>query len=448
MLQTQPTTCFTASQLEQLCQSSRIERTMYLLFALNHWAKARNRLFYVDRQGLYIIKGVVLRQAYISGALEVRCYIDGRDGFGAELAYDTAADCAAEGFLWHIEALVGQPPSPAEDIYDRLVRQFYTRMTGKASIFPADVQELEIQQIRTCIFAQLQMLERKARSERQPIPYKELQALCIAPSDLLYIQDRRHYDLGSWDSWQQLDSSDLRKLDPEGLSLIAFHYTSPVAHFVFHLPLRLAEEFVPLPLIEQLKRKPAGSREFGEHYGRAITEAESLQHPIADLLGELGVETMTLFPRLLKNKQAYLHIQPMHHLARTDGTEEGANELAPLLWHRAESSTEKSPSHPICALGELDTCLLCSVQIHTDDVLARLEHWQIAHPGQDLTIGQARWILNCRTPREQFYQEYPPDYRAHHRRGWGTRYWRIETLAAHLKHKVAQNSGAVLPHPN
>jgi hypothetical protein len=43
----------TASQLEQLCQPEQLERTLFLLFHLNHWAKAREQLFFADRQGLY-----------------------------------------------------------------------------------------------------------------------------------------------------------------------------------------------------------------------------------------------------------------------------------------------------------------------------------------------------------------------------------------------------------
>ena len=42
----------TLSHLEELCQTERIERTLCLLFYLNHWAKAREQLFFADRQGL------------------------------------------------------------------------------------------------------------------------------------------------------------------------------------------------------------------------------------------------------------------------------------------------------------------------------------------------------------------------------------------------------------
>src|SRR5260370_16574619 len=55
-------TTLTPSQLEQLCQPQQLERTLYLLFNMNHWAKAREQLFFVDRQGIYAVKAALLRQ--------------------------------------------------------------------------------------------------------------------------------------------------------------------------------------------------------------------------------------------------------------------------------------------------------------------------------------------------------------------------------------------------
>src|SRR5271154_5827710 len=67
--QKQPSTGLTMTRLKQLCQPGRIENTMHMLFALNHWAKARERLFFADRQGLYRVKTALLRQAYKSGSV-------------------------------------------------------------------------------------------------------------------------------------------------------------------------------------------------------------------------------------------------------------------------------------------------------------------------------------------------------------------------------------------
>ena len=51
MSQAPNSTGLTSSQMEQLCQPEQLERTLRLLFDMNHWAKARERLFFVDRQG-------------------------------------------------------------------------------------------------------------------------------------------------------------------------------------------------------------------------------------------------------------------------------------------------------------------------------------------------------------------------------------------------------------
>jgi len=59
------------SRLAWLCQPERIERTLHLLFSLNHWAKARERLLYADRQGLYRVKAAVVQQAFASGLVSL-----------------------------------------------------------------------------------------------------------------------------------------------------------------------------------------------------------------------------------------------------------------------------------------------------------------------------------------------------------------------------------------
>src|SRR6266851_4960011 len=86
----------TSSQLEQLCQPEQLERTLHLLFHMNHWAKARERLFFADRQGLYQVKAAVLRQAWAVGTIEATAYIDGIQGFGKDITLDIAADLVAE----------------------------------------------------------------------------------------------------------------------------------------------------------------------------------------------------------------------------------------------------------------------------------------------------------------------------------------------------------------
>lgn len=422
---------FTTVQLEQLCQADRIENTLRLLFALNHWAKAREHLFFADRQGLYQVKAALLSYAYITGLLTARAYIDGREGFGAELAFELAADIAAEGFLWRLEELITKSVDEPEDTYERLVHQLYTRVSGKTEICPADVEKLKAKQIHEYILTSLQELEHEARASGQPIPWGRLTELCIAPSDLLCIQDRRYYDLGDWDSWDQLDSSDLRKLDPEGLSLIAFDYTSPNAHYVFHLPLRIAETFVPREQIVLLKRTPWTSRESGEYYGRAVSEAESLQQPIASILSELGVDIVAVCPRHLMNKED----AAFNSIWRYATEEDDEDEEEAMYWLNL---ARKARSMSITG-----ACPLCHTLVEAMPLFARVEHWQREHPGQDLTINQAGWLLNCSLTKKVFCLQYPPDYRAPHERGWGTRYWRVETLSGWLS-RLSEDSEPVL----
>jgi len=55
-------------------QPERIERTLRLLFFLNHWAKARERLLYTDRQGLYRVKAALVRQTF-AAIVAMNCLI-------------------------------------------------------------------------------------------------------------------------------------------------------------------------------------------------------------------------------------------------------------------------------------------------------------------------------------------------------------------------------------
>lgn len=426
----------TAFQLARLCLAEQIERTMHLLFSLNHWAKARERLFFADRQGLYQVKAAIVRQAYEAGHLIAHAYVDGKASFGKELAFDLAADTAAEGIIWRLEEFFASPSTPTHDMYDRMARQFYAKMTGREIRSADDRKRLEEEQIQEYILAQLRELEREARATCQPIPRARLMELCIAPGDLLAIEGRRYYDLGDWDSWDRLDDSDLRKLDPEGLSLVAFQYASRTSHYTFHLPFRLAEAFVPTWLIDQLKCAPWSSREHGEYYGRAVTEAESLQQPITDILLELSVDISAICPRQLLDKQEHMLAQALRYAAWCEEQDFYADEDEDddaVFWQEDYTPRQRK-SQPSTTQRAPDECPFCLTSIPATGA-ARLNHWQQEHPGQDLTFSQVSWVMDqIRTPgqitsKKQFYQEYPPDYREPHEKGLGTRYWRIETLA-------------------
>ena len=432
MSQKQQASIFTAAQLEQLCQGEQIEHTLHLLFSLNHWAKARERLFYADRQGLYTVKGAILRQAYLAGLIEARGYIDGIEGFGAELAFDIAANITAESVLWRLEELVELSAVEEQDENDRIARQFYTRMTGKKVCTEDDLGDLKIARIQEYILTQLRALEREARATRQPIPRHKLMELCVAPSDLLCIQGQRQYNLADWDRWDFLNESDLRKLDPEGLSLIAFHYTSLTANYVFHMPFRLAEAFLPANRISAQRNAPTASREHGEYYGRSITERESLQQPIAEILGELDIIISTAnFPHLLSDKQEFIYTQSKSYNAwnNDDDFEDDEDELDNEYWQEIHSPQGRQQSQPPASRRNGDKCPRCRAQVNATSAVARAEHWQQEHSNYDLSFSQASWVLHSEMIKELFCELYPPDYREPHELGWGPRYWRINTLA-------------------
>ena len=404
---------------------------MHLLFFMNHWAKARERLFFADRQGLYQVKAAVLQQAYAT--IESSAYIDGIAGFGQDISLDSAADIAAEVVIERLAGLSDPDPfmSDIHEKFNAMACQFYTRMTGKEVAAPSDVGTLDMQQVREYIYTRLQELECQARATRRPIPCDELSALCVAPTDLLYIQDRRFYYLETWDSWDNLDASDLRKLDPEGLSLIAFRYTSPIARYVFHLPFRVAEEFLSAQQVHDLKNAPAASREFGEYYGRPITESESLHHPIVEILRELGVDIAAICPRQLKNKaleQAIRSAQWDEDWSYGDEDEE----LDEGVWDDVPAKKKQFQQQPVHR--EPECCPQCYTRVDTPGI-SRIDHWRQTHPGQDLTISQASWVLNRSTTKEQFCTDLPPDYRVpiEGSKGKGTRYWRLETLETRVR---------------
>src|SRR6266566_6004885 len=94
------------SRFAWLCQQERIERTLHLLFFLNHWAKARERLLYADRQGLYRVKAAVVQQAFAAGLVSPVSYVDGSPGFAREFSLDLAADIATEVFIERLAMLI------------------------------------------------------------------------------------------------------------------------------------------------------------------------------------------------------------------------------------------------------------------------------------------------------------------------------------------------------
>lgn len=300
------------SRLEWLCQPEQIEQTLCLLYYLNFWKKANQRLLYADRQGLREAQALVLEQATKMGRIRAALYLDGTRRFPGELLLESAAANAARGVLIHLKGLrdpeIWPPFAPDGDrVYQRFIRPFYRRLTGKDCKLVADVEEtLELAQVHDYIQEHLRRLVTRAQLTRRPLSIRRLAALCVAPIDLLHIRDNRLYFLDSYDSWDELDISDQRKLDPEGYSEIAFQYRSPTAEYVFHLPFRWAETFLPPELVRELQKMPGISQEHGIFQGKRIDEEESEKHAPKEILQDLGVDIASLCPHKLLDKESYL----------------------------------------------------------------------------------------------------------------------------------------------
>ncbi|MGZ3645004.1 MAG: hypothetical protein ACXVCM_14285, partial [Ktedonobacteraceae bacterium] len=275
-----------SSRLEWLCQPAQIGRTLHLLFSLNHWAKAKEQLLYADRQGLYKVKAAIVQQAVAAGLIRPVAYVDGSAAFAGDYSFDLAADVATEAFLDGLAMLFEEEehlPAHADEI-DSITLSLFALITGHDLTSRADIETLDVERMKEFLLDRLEVLVAQARSTRRPISGRDLAALCIEPVDLLNIHWSRDRPSPRWD---ELDEGEEIQLDPEGLSLIAFAYESSTAHYVFHLPFRIAERFLPEQLVRELRTRPRDSRECGVFFGRTITEAESQEHPVEEILHEL-----------------------------------------------------------------------------------------------------------------------------------------------------------------
>lgn len=312
------------SRLEWLCQPAQIERTLHLLFYLNHWAKAKEQLLYADRQGLYKVKAAVVQQAVMTGLISPIAYIDGSAAFARDFSFDFAADMATAAFLDRLAVLFEENESFPEhaDEIDSTALSLFANITGYQPMSRADIETLDIERIKAFLRKRLEALIAQAKSTRQPISGNELAALCIEPIDLLDIHWSRNRPSPCWD---ELDESEATRLDPERLSLIAFEYDSSTAHYVFHLPFRVAERFLPEQLARRLRDQPKESREDGVFFGRTITETESQEHPIEDILHALGVDIAGVCPHQLTEKREYIS-QPAGRYSFWEQDEEDGEE--------------------------------------------------------------------------------------------------------------------------
>lgn len=300
------------SRLEWLCQPEQIEETLRLLYYLNSWKKASQQLLYADRRGLQEVQALVLARATLMGIMQAVTYTDGTGRFPGELLLESVAENSARGVLIHIQGLrnpdIWPPFYPDGDtIYQRFIRPFYKRITGQDFKLVADAAgALNLAQIRDYIQKHLQKLVERSRATRQPLSLRRLTNLCIAPVDLLHIRDNRIYFLDGYETWRDLDESDLRKLDPEGYSEIALRYTSPTAEYIFHLPFRKAESFVPITRIHELQCTPGFSQAHGLFQGQVLNDEQSMTKPVKEILQDLGVDIASVCPHQLLEKETYL----------------------------------------------------------------------------------------------------------------------------------------------
>ncbi len=421
------------SRLKWLCQPAQIERTLHLLFYLNHWAKAREQLLYADRQGLYQVKAAVVQQAVAAELIRPVAYIDGSAAFAGDYSFDLAADMATEVFLDRLAMLFEEDehlPAHANEI-DSTALGLFACITGHGLTSRTDIETLDVERIKAFLLERLEELEAQARSTRQPIAYSDLAAFCIEPVDLLDIHWRRNRPSPRWD---ELDESEVIQLDPEGLSLIAFEYSSSTAHYVFHLPFRVAERFLPEQLVRELRTRPRDSREYGVFFGRTITEAESQEHPLAEILHELGVDIAAVCPHELKDKREHVsQLASRYSYWDDDGEDDDEDEdWGDEEW---EVLPRRPRKHKYTAEPAPGTCPLCGRAVEPGSAL-RVEHWRHNHPDQDLMVSSAAWVLGkSKTELKSPSTAIPPDY-------WGpsseqgengARFWKLESLETAIR---------------
>ena len=416
------------SRLEWLCQPAQIERTLHLLFSLNHWAKAREQLLYADRQGLYQVKAAVVQQAVAAELIRPIAYIDGSAAFAGDYSFDLAADMATEVFLDGLAMLFEEDEhllAHADEI-DSTVLGLFARIAGHDLTSRADIETLDLERIKAFLLDRLEVLVTQARSTRQPISGKDLAGLCIEPIDLLNIHWSRNRPSPRWD---ELDEGEAIQLDPEGLSLIAFEYDNSTAHYVFHLPFRVAERFLPEQLVRELRIRPRDSRECGVFFGRTITEAESQEHPVDEILHELGVDIAAVCPHELKDKREHVsQLASRYSYWTEDGEDDDDDEdWGDDDWELLPRRPRKHKHAGVRASG---ACPLCGRAVEPDSAL-RVEHWRHNHPDHDLMASAAAWVLGkSKTELKSPTTAIPPDYRGpslEHGEN-GARFWRLETL--------------------
>jgi len=387
---------------------------------------------HADRQGLYQVKAAVVQQAVAAEVIRPIAYIDGSAAFAGEYSFDLAADMATEVFLDGLAMLFEKDEhlSAHADEIDSTALGLFARITGHDLTSRADIETLELEQVKAFLLDRLEELVAQARSTRQPISCRDLAALCIEPIDLLDIHWSHNRPSPRWD---ELDECEAIQLDPEGLSLIAFEYDSSTAHYVFHLPFRLAERCLPEQLVRELSTRPRDSRECGVYFGRTITEAESQEHPVEEILHELGVDIAAVCPHELKDKREYVsQLASRYSSWEEDWVGDGEEGDEEEDWDDEvwEGLPPRPRKHKHTGERTPGTCPQCGRAVEPDSAL-RVEHWRHNHPDQDLMVSAAAWVLlKSKAELKSPTSAIPPDYRgpSSEQGENGARFWRLETL--------------------
>jgi hypothetical protein len=287
------------TRLTWLCQPEHIEDTLKYVFFLSTWARASDDLHYDDRQGLYTLKAALLQQAYLVDLLQPVAYIDRSEGFIGRFARESAARYATEIFLDRVTLLVEnqQIGITDNDEYNRWAQELFYQIMGRYPCSLEDIDELVLNGIENAIYDRLTTLLEKAYAARQPIKIVDLERLFIQPADLLAISDLYI------NHWSDLNEHQLRKLDPEGYSLVAFQYNSTTASYRFHLPYRYAEGFLTREKLETLPPTTIKGREQAYHHNRSLTIEESREHTPHEILQILALDRTFLFPHNLAHKK-------------------------------------------------------------------------------------------------------------------------------------------------
>jgi hypothetical protein len=325
------------SRLAWLCQPEQIEYTLFLLFSLNSWKKATRRLFYVDRQGLQKVQHLILEQAINMGTVQMVGYYQASPPFPGALLLETAASNAARGVLITIRDQCNPdlwPPLPLEgtEIYRRFIRPLYQSISGQDCPHVADALGLlSREKLRAFIETDMQRLIAQALETRQPVDPAHLAALCIAPIDILHIADSRLPFLDNYETWDELDATDLRPLDPEGFNAIVCRYSGLGTDYTFHLPFASARAFVSDERLTELRSQPLDSQEQGRKDYQMLEENSGLARPAREILQDLGVDIASICPQMLREKETGYITSAMHDMFWLTQTLDREEDLWQLL---------------------------------------------------------------------------------------------------------------------